>query len=153
MLGRFQRLFTALSPLSSQPDDAWAAAELRVEELLLYRAMDPRDRDHAVRVARRLLQRYPEAPGSVVRAALLHDVGKALRPYHPLERILTGLWCPNVEIEPLRKGFYGAWQVRQHHPIYGARRILDLEVAALVREHHQPQSLWGRRLHEVDAEF
>lgn len=146
-------MFTALRPGSVQPDDEWAAAELRVEELVLYRAMDPRDRDHAVKVAKRLLQRYPEAPGHVVRAALLHDVGKALRPYRPLERVLTGLWCPEVEIEPLCKGYYGAWQVRKHHPIYGARRILDLEVAALVREHHAPKSEWAKRLHKADEEF
>lgn len=120
---------------------------------MLYGAMDPRDRDHAVKVAKRLLQRYPEAPGYVVRAALLHDVGKALRPYHPLERVLTGLWCPEVEIEPLRKGLYGAWQIRKHHPIYGARRILDLEVATLVRTHHAPKSEWAKRLHEVDEEL
>lgn len=147
------RLFKAVSPRLAKPDDAWALAELRVEEVSLYKAMDPRDRDHAVKVAKRLLERYPDAPGCVVRAALLHDTGKALRPYNPLERVLTGLWCPNVAIEPLRKGFYGAWQIRKHHPVYGARRILDLEVAALVREHHAPGSEWAKRLHQADGEF
>lgn len=153
MLGRFQRLFRAINPRLVRPDDGWALAELRVDEGSLYRAMDPRDRDHAVKVAKRLLERHPDAPGYVVRAALLHDSGKALRPYNPLERVFTGLWCPEVAIEPLRKGFYGAWQIRKHHPAYGARKILDLEVAALVREHHAPKGEWARRLHEADGEF
>jgi hypothetical protein len=150
---RFVRLYKAFQPNNSRPNDEWAEAELRFEEVLLYRAMDVRDREHAVEVARRLLERYPEAPGYVVRAALLHDCGKALRVYRPLERILTGLFQINVPIQPLYPGWRGAWQIRKYHPEYAARRIMDIEVAALVREHHTPQSEWGQRLHEADEEF
>ncbi|RDI95399.1 HD domain-containing protein [Meiothermus sp. QL-1] len=150
---RLKRVYQAFLPHRARPDDAWALSELRVEEAHLYQAMDPRDREHAVRVAQRLLERYPEAPSFVVRAALLHDCGKALRPYRPLERILSGLVPLEVPIEPLQKGLLGAWQIRQHHPEYGAARILDPEVAQLVREHHQPQSLWAQRLREVDEAF
>ncbi|MDX2006482.1 MAG: HD domain-containing protein [Meiothermus sp.] len=153
MWKRLVRLYKAFLPARSRPDDAWAEAELMFEEVLLYRAMDSRDREHAVGVARRLLERYPDAPGYVVRAALLHDSGKALRPYKPLERVLTGLLTLKVPLQPLHTDWRGAWQVRQYHPEYAARRIMDLEVAALVREHHAPQSEWGRRLHEVDEEF
>lgn len=125
---------------------------LEGEERALYLAMDPRDRAHAVRVARRLLEAYPDAPAFVIRAALLHDAGKALRPYRPLERILTGLYAPYVPPYPLRRGVWGAFQVRHHHPLYAAERILDPRVRALVLEHHRPQSLWGRRLHQADQE-
>lgn len=150
---RLKRLYKAFVPAQAQPDDAWALAELSLEEAHLYKAMDARDREHAVRVAKRLLERYPDAPSYAVRAALLHDCGKALRPYHPLERILTGLISLDVPIEPLHKGWRGAWQIRQHHPEYGAMRILEPQVAQIVREHHQPVSLWAKRLHEVDEEF
>ncbi|WP_027881543.1 HD domain-containing protein [Meiothermus rufus] len=150
---RLKRLYKAFAPTQAQPDDAWALAELSLEEAHLYKAMDPRDREHAVQVAKRLLKRYPEAPGFAVRAALLHDCGKALRPYRPLERILSGLFDLEVPIEPLYKGWLGAWQIRRYHPEYGAMRILDPQVAQIVREHHQPESLWGKRLHEVDQEF
>ncbi|MCX7600714.1 MAG: HD domain-containing protein [Meiothermus sp.] len=150
---RLKRLYKAFAPAQATPDDAWALAELSIEEAHLYKAMDVRDREHAVRVAKRLLERYPDAPSYAVRAALLHDSGKALRPYRPLERILTGLVSLEVPIEPLDKGLRGAWQIRRHHPEYAAMRILDPQVAQIVREHHQPQSLWARRLHEVDEEF
>ena len=150
---RLVRLYKAFHPTQLQPDDAWAEAELKYEEVLLYRAMDVRDREHAVAVARRLLERYPQAPGYVVRAALLHDSGKALRPYQPLERILTGLFQLKVPIQPLYSDWRGAWQIRKYHPEYAARRIMDIQVAALIREHHAPEDEWGRRLHEVDEEF
>ena len=69
--GRLRRLLRALLAQEA-PDDAFALRFLEGEERELYLAMDPRDRAHGVRVARRLLKAYPEAPGYAVRAALLH---------------------------------------------------------------------------------
>jgi hypothetical protein len=153
VIGRFRRLLRSFLPSLCQPDDAWALERLSPEEAPLYQAMDVRDREHALEVAQTLLSRHPDAPDYAVRAALLHDSGKALRPYRPLERILVGLYSPEVPAEPLRGGIYGAWQVRRHHPQYAARRIKDERVAAIVLEHHHPQSLWGKRLHAADREF
>ncbi|GAB5603875.1 HD domain-containing protein [Thermus sp. FJN-A] len=149
---RWLRLLRALSPKGEAPDDAFALAFLQGEERALYLAMDPRDRAHAVRVAKGLLRDHPSAPAFVVRAALLHDAGKALRPYRLLERVLTGLYAPPVPPYPLRRGLLGAFQVRRHHPLYGAAGIQDPEVRALVLEHHAPRSPWGRRLHQADQE-
>lgn len=150
---RLTRVYRAFFAGRLEPDDTWAKAWLKGDEWDLYIQMDPRDRQHSLEVAEGLLQRYPDAPAYVVRAALLHDSGKSLRPYRAMERILTGLWSPVVKPEPLRAGIYGAWQVRRHHPEYAAGKIADLEVATIVREHHVPRSLWGKRLHEVDQGF
>lgn len=149
--GRLYRLFRALLAKEA-PDDAFALALLEEEERGLYLAMDPRDRAHGVRVAQRLLALYPEAPGFALRAALLHDAGKALRPYRPWERVLVGLLAPPLPPYPLRQGLLGAFQVRRHHPLYAAERIKDPQVRALVLEHHAPRSLWGKRLHRADRE-
>lgn len=125
------------------PEDAWAERWLSGGERDLYLAMDPRDRHHAVEIARAVLRRRPDAPPRLVRAALLHDVGKARRPYGLAERIAVHLWpAPAPPRAPLRAGMRGAWQVRAHHPHYGAEMIRraggDARVAELVERHHAP---------------
>ncbi|MEX2501132.1 MAG: hypothetical protein WD336_02045, partial [Trueperaceae bacterium] len=55
------RTVRGMRPAWSRPDDAWAASRLPRVERELYQRMDPRDRDHAVRVARALLAQRPDA--------------------------------------------------------------------------------------------
>ncbi len=153
MKSRIKRLIDAFRPQNIEVDDDFALRILSVDEQIIYSAMDVRDRNHAVEVARKLASCYPEAPAEVARAALLHDSGKSCRPYQPLERIFTGLFKVRVPAEPLRKGIYGAFQVRQHHPQYGAEKIRDPQVAAIVLEHHNPKTHWGKCLHQIDKTF
>lgn len=153
MWQRLERLYKAFRPDLAWPDDGWAKGYLKAEEVGLYQAMDVRDREHSVGVAKRLLKRYPDAPDFAIRAALLHDSGKALREYRPLERILTGLFKLEIPAAVLYPDWRGAFQIRQHHPEYAARQISDVQVAQIVREHHAPQSIWAKRLHQVDGEF
>jgi len=153
---RLIRLAKGFFPALCRPDDAWALARLAPDEAALYRAMDVRDREHNVAVAKLLLERWPDAPDCAVRAALIHDAGKNLRPYNVWERIFTALFesrAPEVEPYPLREGLTGAWQVRLHHPRYAADRIADPCVAEIVRHHHEGGPLWAERLREVDHEF
>lgn len=137
------RTVRGLHPDLARPDDAWAAARLTAQERSLYAAMDPRDRDHAVRVAQALLRAHPDAPGPVVRAALLHDVGKARRRYRVDERILVHLVraAPPPPDPPLA-GLAGARQTAAHHAAYGAAMIRDAggdgRVAELVARHDRP---------------
>lgn len=152
-----RRTARSLSEGQAAPDDDFARRALRPEELRLYLGMDARDRDHAVEVTRSLLTEFPDASPQLVRAALLHDVGKQVRPYRVWERILAHLWAPpDVPAEPRLRGVRGAWQVRVHHASYGAAMLRAAggseEVARLIEQHDAPEpgsEAW--KLHRVDG--
>lgn len=120
--------------------------------------MDPRDREHGVRVAQKLLELHPKASSQVIRAALLHDCGKLVRPYNVFERVLVGLIAPEgVRRQSASSSFRAktAMNVRNNHPQIGAKLILeaggDSRVAELVRIHHAPnndaEASW---IHQID---
>lgn len=145
-------------PRLARADDAFAARLLPRAEYRLYRQMDVRDRTHACGVAKTLLRLEPTASRTLLRAALLHDVGKSGAHYRPLERILVALYTPQVPASPRLRGVRGAWQRRRHHPRYGAHMILaaggDARVAELVARHHHPAGdPEAERLRRADAHF
>jgi hypothetical protein len=158
ILGKLSRLFRAFSPAQAKPDDTWAAQQLPAPELKVYQRMDPRDREHAIRVAQKLLELHPNARSEVIRAALLHDCGKLVRPYNILERVMVGLIAPegprshSTSSNPQAQS---AMDVRNNHPQIGAKLILevggDSRVAELVRIHHAPngdtEAIW---IHQID---
>jgi hypothetical protein len=150
---RLRRLLRALAGIAA-PDDAWAARLLSPAEWQVYSLMDPRDREHACRVTKRLLELHPNASPTLVQAALLHDCGKALRPYNPWERWFVSLYTPtNLELPQwwpsgLAEAIAGRirptlFASKQFHPQFGAGLIRYYggaeAVAALVGAHHDPQ--------------
>lgn len=142
-LNSARRTVVACLPGLARPDDAFAAGFLEPREYRLYLTMDRRDRQHGCYIARKLLTIRPDAERVLVRAALLHDVGKSVRPYNPLYRIVAHLYAPQeIPSKPEYRGLRGAWQVRRHHHSFGARLIRQAggsdEVARLVERHHQP---------------
>jgi putative nucleotidyltransferase with HDIG domain len=155
-LNAARRTVRAVLPVLAPPDDAFAARRLPPEELGLYAAMDLRDRHHACEVAKALLERHPEAPDELVRAALLHDVGKAARPYRVLERIVAHL-LPERALppEPRLGGLAGALQVKRYHHRYGAAMIRAAggsEVVARLVEHHHVAGGEAELLRRIDDE-
>lgn len=57
-------------------DVAWAQHHLTPREAALWGRMSVQDRRHSLLVARRFVERRPDATAAEVAAALLHDVGK-----------------------------------------------------------------------------
>ena len=163
LIGRLNRLVRAIHPALARPDDAWAAVQLPPLEYAVYARMDARDREHAVRVAQKLLELHPDASDLLVRAALLHDCGKLLRPYIWLERIAVGLVQRPIATSSalLREDWfthcYSALEIRLLHPMLGAALIRqaggDERVAEIVERHHNPwthDDADARLIHDVD---
>jgi hypothetical protein len=164
VIGRFFRLLRALSPRFANPDDVWARTILSPAEFGVYARMDARDREHAVRVLKKLLVLHPDSSLILQRATLLHDCGKLVRPYSVIERVWVGLFygLRNSSVDAQIPDFLGlpltqlsAAQVKRFHPQIGSSLILeadgDARVAEIVARHHVPgQDLDARRVHEVD---
>jgi putative nucleotidyltransferase with HDIG domain len=155
---RVNRLFRAMRPDFAKPDDAFALEHLPQVEYNIYANMDARDREHAVRVAQYLLTQKPDASPILIRAALLHDCGKQVRPYRWRERVWAGLQAiPQVDFDAAmrKKRLLSALEVRALHPQLGAMLIRstggDPRVAQIVERHHQPfddaDAAW---IHAVD---
>ncbi|MEX0847828.1 MAG: hypothetical protein WD023_08610 [Ilumatobacteraceae bacterium] len=60
----------------SVQDERWAESHLLAHERSMWRTMSNADRRHATQVARRFVDRRPDAPRAEMAGALLHDVGK-----------------------------------------------------------------------------
>lgn len=159
--GRLNRLLRAAHPVFARPDDAWARGRLTDEEFVVYSSMDPRDREHAVRVAGRLIALHPASSPELIAAALLHDCGKQLRPYVWLERIMAGLVerPASPALEPLPENWrtrrYTPLEIRLLHPQLGAALIRAANgrecVARIVELHHAPNlDDEARIIHDVD---
>lgn len=137
---RVRRLVRALHPALARPNDDFAQRALPPELFTLFKTLDPRDREHALAVTRRVLKARPEASEALVQAALLHDCGKALRPFYLVERLLVGLWASRAIASPSPGYWPNAFEARRRHADLGAQLVLDAggttQVAELVRAHH-----------------
>jgi putative nucleotidyltransferase with HDIG domain len=150
-----RRTLAGLLPALARPDDGFALGWLEGPEAGLYLAMDVRDRAHACEVARELLRRDPRARACLVRAALLHDVGKSVRPFRVLERVAAHVLATgDAPPLPRRRGLAGALQVKRHHHRYGAAMIRRAggseEVARLVEGHHDGDDPETELLRRID---
>ena len=119
--GAALRTWRAAFPRMARPDDAWAESVLPPAEHRLFMQLSPPERSHGIDVARRVLASRPTASGRLVRAALLHDVGKLGSSGKVVWRIAAHLLpAPAVAVEPRLSGLAGVRQARLFHPAYGA---------------------------------
>lgn len=159
VIGRMFRLARALSPRFANPDDSWARTILPESEYAVYSRMDVRDREHAVRVTKKLLGLYPDSSLMLQRATLLHDCGKSVRAYSVFERVLVGLLyevrASDARVVDFKKRRLSAIEVKKYHSQIGSNLILEAggeaRVAQIVALHHAPGSdLDAQKVHQVD---
>lgn len=128
----------------------WQAAQsvLSPAELTLFRQLAVPDQNHSFRVLQ-TLQGADSADQDLLKAALLHDIGKSLHPLRRWERIfavLLGAFLPGVAVkwgnmEP--RGLRRALVVIHQHPVWGAELLEEVgssrRVIELVRYHEREE--------------
>lgn len=122
-----------------------AVGQLRRAELL-----------HTIATAQTLEQLLPvavigERKRQLLRAALLHDVGKIRYGAGPIQKTLVVLLAGIIRRIPAVAGHWKAWDIYQHHPEYGYAMVTAWDSFAsdpflydLIRFHHDPE-LFERR--------
>ncbi len=144
LLRQTLRVIYAFFPQLLKSNDIWAKNYLSDAEYKLYLDMDVRDRHHGYLVTKKLLKKHPNASKVLIKAALLHDLGKSMVPYNPFGRILAHLYTPkNIPKTPYYPGVKGIWQRHIYHPDYGAEMIRKIvsckRLAEIIERHHHPQ--------------
>lgn len=106
-----RRFATSLSSRPPAPEDeVWAEVWLRFDERELWQRMANTDRRHAVLVARRFVERRPDATRAEMAGALLHDVGKIESGLGTFGRVLATVVGPRTT----------RWRTYHDHETIGA---------------------------------
>lgn len=141
---RIKQFLRGLFARLNKNDYTFIADYLTQKELDLFKSMTRYDRKHAVDVARFLAGR--QAGQALIRAGLLHDIGKANCPELTLLRrsvcVIIEKWQPAEADLLARKGkgkLATALDVHQNHAELGAKILEELAadpyVVTLVRYH------------------
>lgn len=149
LIGRFFGSIRPGAPPSA--DLAWADEHLVAGERALLRRMSNPDQRHSIAVAREVARELPDAPRSVIAAALMHDVGKVESGFRTPARVgATLLWA--VADEGMADRWLSARGTRRRlaeyrrHPEIGERLLVDAGAdpltAGWAADHHKPADKW-----------
>lgn len=153
---RIKQFWAAITARVTAEEAEWVDRNLSKQEAELFWRMNLPDRQHAIRVARTALT-LAENVGSdidrslLLRAGLLHDVGKVKGDVSTMDKVLTVLghkFAPRMMRSWGREGRGGridnlrhACYVYFHHPQRGADFLRQIgeedELIELIRHHHR----------------
>ncbi|MCS6964796.1 hypothetical protein [Thermoflexus sp.] len=143
---RFRQLWWAIAVRIREEDRALVARILPLEAQALFWRMAPADQRHSLAVLRTLLA-WGETHPALLRAALLHDVGKTAASLRPWERglIVLGnamgqrIWRFGCSRWPVLRHWMERVRRYQAHPEIGAAWAMeagcDPLTVALIRRH------------------
>lgn len=142
----------------STADWALVARYLTPAQLALFKCLPENDQQHALAVARTLLdQGWKDT--ELIQAALLHDIGKMDSGLHLMYRVaivlLRALWPAGLRwLAASDRGWRRPFHIHQHHPEIGARLAAEAGASPRVVElilHHQSPACGGADARELAA--
>lgn len=147
-----RRFFTSLSRRPPDPaDDAWVHATVTESEWPLYARLGNQDRRHSAFSGRELVRILgPDTDPALVRASILHDVGKVHADLGTIGRsvstvITYALGATRVQGWADRSGFRGRCGRYETHSARGAAELAAAGsppvVVAWAAGHHHPERM------------
>lgn len=152
-MGALKRFFGIFGGKLTRSDVDFVRSYLDEPGQFLFFQMSPVDQRHAVAVARELLSEVGyrrELDGlTLIKAALLHDIGKVEGDLNIVNRVVAGLirrLSPSLRDKLSAPDQTGGWKIRygfyvdKVHPLRGSHmaQVLGIEakVVELIRHHH-----------------
>lgn len=156
MLRRLLQVIHALTSKMESQDHGLVAANLDSRERPLFYSMDINSQKHSVKVAQTCLKLASSHPSVnvklLVKAALLHDIGKEqgdLTTFYRIIFVITDKLSPTLAKSIAKTGIYFAWRKLGHaflilynHPDIGSQKAknagVDRRIMKLIALHHTP---------------
>lgn len=144
LIDRSKRFFKALVAKIEKDDFEIIKKLLDEKQQKLFFSMSIIDQRHCLDVTKTLLKSDKNPSIETLKLALLHDIGKQLKPFYLLERVAVVVLPRKnlkIPIKPLESNLLKkAWQLKYWHPEYGAelaeKNGLDPKMIELIRYHH-----------------
>jgi putative nucleotidyltransferase with HDIG domain len=141
MFNRFYQFFLALNPIITSEDEKFVVNYLSASELIFFNKLPKSDRRHAIKVAYYLVDSFPNDV-NLIKAGLLHDIGKTIRPLSIIEKslaVLLSILFPFF-IKRLASKKASFLHIYLHHADIGfdiAQNLkLDNDILFLIKNHH-----------------
>lgn len=141
---RVKRFFSSLKPVITNSDLEIVNLFLNDNHKKAFFSMSIVDQKHCISVARTLLNSDKDLNLNTLRLALLHDIGKQVRPFSVIERTFVVLLpMDNIKIDsyPIKNNFpVKPLQIKRFHNEYGEKVAkyynFDSEITELINSHH-----------------
>lgn len=158
-MGRIRQFMMDISAPARSIDEQFLSEMLEPAEFDLIRRLRRAELLHAIAVARYVREHLPPQDPmenrAIVRAALLHDIGKTVCPVNVLEKSLVVLLPRRFREDPRLIERWQPLAIYHHHPEYGGDIAAsahcfppDHWLVELIRHHHDRAAFarrWGGR--------
>lgn len=150
MFYRINQFWSALNPKITFEEEKFVSDYLSPAEIIIYNKLPRADRKHATNVAYNLLNSFPH-DFNLIKAGLLHDIGKTLRPLNVIEKtfaVLLSIYFPGIvtRLSVKKNSFLHIYL--QHAEIgfdIAHSLCLDNDILFLIKNHHK-NDLQDKRL-------